>query len=64
MSKKIKGLFPQHLSSILILSNLSEAWRAAVRGGTKSQTGLSNWTEMKHHASLHKKLMALDYIKI
>ena len=64
MSKKIKGLFPQHMSSIHILSNLNEAWRAAVRGVTKSQTGLSNWTEMKHRASLHKKLMFLDYIKI
>ena len=23
-----------------------EAWRAAVHGVTKSQTGLSNWTEL------------------
>ena len=26
-----------------------EAWRAAVRGVTKSQTRLSNWTELKLH---------------
>ena len=25
-----------------------EAWRATVRGVTKSQTGLSNWTELSH----------------
>ena len=28
-----------------------EAWRAAVRGVTKSQTGLSNWTDSFSHSS-------------
>ena len=29
-----------------------EAWRAAVHGFTKSQTGLSNWTELKRNLEI------------
>ena len=30
-----------------------EAWRAVVHGVTKSQTRLSNWTELTHGRGIH-----------
>ena len=50
-------------SMVMGLSNLQElvmdreAWRAAIHGVTKSQTQLSDWTELKVRWSLKRKVL-------
>ena len=41
-----------------------EAWHAAVHGIAKSQTGLSNWTELNWKPTLTKKKTSLNSIKV
>ena len=41
-----------------------EAWCAAAHGVAKSQTGLSNWTELKDQYSLSKLVSSVAYIRI
>ena len=41
-----------------------EAWRAAVHGVAKSQTQLSNWTELKHQAERNSQVRKKCYHKI
>ena len=41
-----------------------EAWRAAVHGVTKSQTQLSNWTELSIVKSLFQDLFVLIYTQV
>ena len=38
-----------------------EAWRAAIRGGAKSRTRLSHWTELKVQFVIKKKKKTIDF---
>ena len=48
----ITGLMDMSLSKLWELVMDREAWHAAVRGVTKSQTQLSNWTELNRQVAL------------
>ena len=36
-----------------------EAWHAVIHGVTKSQTGLSDWTELKGLVTKHKNILCV-----
>ena len=61
----ITDLMDMNLSELWELVMDREAWGAAIHGITKSQTRLSNWTELNWtESNYHKALKAISYFHI